>query len=1486
MRITNTIERPLQDEHVLAVDPPLRPEVSGVWRRRLNPFTGRAVSDRALTAEQEARNGIQRLRGQSVTAGIISGLDVMFEPGARIAAAGAALLQILPGLALCRNGEDVVIASPRRLALGNLPVYARVDQLDAIAAGAPAGGTDPEAPAPGGDVAPASPGVRGSLRPPLPRRIGPEFASLLGAPAAADLPRVAVLVAEPVNATILAGPGDHCSRDPRDDPYDDLQRIDGCRLVLAFWPAEMRAVTGGPDYSLPPPGPGRRNRLAYRVFGIERLMLSEELHPWEELGVPMALIGFNADWTLDFVDRAAVVRLGGQPTQRTPPVPFGGSPLLAQARVNQFVEHLADLPDLAPATLAGAFRQLPPIGFLPAEVVNLATRRQQFFPPGFTLSAAPVPLEQLDVLMHDSAALLPISLDVPDCVELLVPVPEWVYEPGLLEVATVDPAFARAMNRYIADRSDWIIRRELVRRRRDLLLDALTGQRESWPAADLPTDEVLPYPTTRAPLTATRVIRVDAGTAPRALSLLKAGSTLAVNPRDRLYVWLRIASTGGFTGFSLRFNHDPQALETDIFSAGVFWGSADQLPIAAVGDTNIALRRQGDLPEAGRWLRLEIPADARWTLAGDTLAGKIIDGLELAQVGGVLEWGPIGKIDAEGNETIWIADDVPPGSRLRDSSNRETTLWPLAPAGSVAVPVEGEFATAESRGIRIAVAIDAFRERWLQDFLAEDFADLAEAGIDGFITAVEARLKATNDAVDAGFVRARADIYRVRQFMLGADAASRLVTSPALADIATRDEGARATSADLSLFLKNVLQRDGGEPPGGAPPAGVPPAPSTAPAPSGGGVFISPVAFEAIRPLTPIAPAPRPSTPLVSLTAQPLFLNLTAPAAGTQMVQAAPAVLAVQAAPLFTAQSFAGVAAASREFAVSDIHSQLWLPGAVERTISVAERLKPSPAAEAQQAALAGKFAAINAIAGLLADPSAAVRPKGIALADLPAPGFQVKDGRTVPPPRLANTIGDVIQDRRKSPQERDYNDLDQVAAGTNHESAYFNAAVAAIDNTIGLMRLVEGRIDLYQRLVEDARSVRTALQRSIADADVRLRAIEVEVAEARHDVGVAAALLGEEQARVDTLNARRAAILAEHAKMLLFRRPRRALHVGIVPTAPATAALAEPPVAVCLREHEEVPEELREYAGLFRDVPVAWFPAVKARLDLLDRLDAARAALQSVRHRALIPPLVVRTALAATTPKVLSAVYGVIRSQRVITEQRRALAAQLDFTAIAAVDLSVAQRAVAEAASISDLIAGEHNRPALVRLAASEIEAIGQVAGCLHASFAEVPPIVRLGWAEIFSEFDQPAPLSQLAGLPDWGSLPLELRRSQQGFVDWLFSRIDRSIPQAEAAINGLIRVCLLMAAHAPVDRIIPARLVAPVPARIGIGLDLAVDVRLARVGMTALIRGADNQPIAHALIEDLADGIARARITRTFQQVATISTTVRVDLSHIKLS
>ena len=87
------------------------------------------------------------------------------------------------------------------------------------------------------------------------------------------------------------------------------------------------------------------------------------------------------------------------------------------------------------------------------------------------------------------------------------------------------------MTRYVADRTDWLVRRELVRRRRDLLRDAATGQRPAWPADDLPDAETNPYPDSRGPATSTRVRGIAAGTEARNVRMLGAGSSLTVSPQ-------------------------------------------------------------------------------------------------------------------------------------------------------------------------------------------------------------------------------------------------------------------------------------------------------------------------------------------------------------------------------------------------------------------------------------------------------------------------------------------------------------------------------------------------------------------------------------------------------------------------------------------------------------------------------------------------------------------------------------------------------------------------------------------------------------------------------------------------------------------------------------------------------------------------------------------------------------------------------------------
>jgi len=1476
MRTLSVIDRPLADEHVIGVDPPLMQQLPGVWRRRINPFAGRSLSDLALTAEQNARAGVQRLRGQSVTAGIISGLDVMLEPGALGATPANARLQILPGLGLARSGEDVILSSPRSISLADIPVRARIDVLDAIDAGAAPPATQPVA---GGGDAVAGKGVLAGLYPLLPRRLSkPTLGGLIGAAAASALPRVAVLVAQPVTTTLLAQPRDACAPDPRDDPYDDLQLIDGIRLVLDLWPSEMVARVAGPDYSLPVPGPSQRNRLAYRIFDVERLQLPDEIHPWEDVGVALALVGFNPDWTLAFFDRSSVARLGGRPKPRTSLVPGSGTALLWQAQVTQFSEQMAGIADFSPATLAATLRQLPPVGFLPIDVVDLMQHRQNFFPAGYGASLAPLPLEQVDLVVAESAALQPISLDVIDEVELLVPVPERVYEPGLLQTAGVDPAFDRAITRAIAFRTEWLARREWVRRRRDVLQDAATGRRPGWPVADASADEVLPDPAGRAPVGCTKVREVVAGQAPRQLLMSAASSSLTFAKGDVLYAWVKITDATGLAGFSLMPGVNTRLGPAD-YSRQVFWGSMTE-PGAAPPPASLS---QGMLPAAGQWTQLMVSADRPWTAANLPLAGATIDALQIVQHGGTVQWGPVGRIDATGLDTVWIADEAPPGSQLTDSANANATGWPTVPAGlDVAFdPAEDNFATIDTGGVRTAAEVLALRARWPQDFLVNDFRDLDEAGIDGFVQALDGRIKATNDAIDLGFVRARSDIYRVRQYMLGADAASRLVTSPSLADVAVRNESARAQSLDLSTFVKNAYETDYLRDPAN-------PLQTAAPGtyekrPPGGTAPAAPGGPAEHRPATTFTLA-SPFRRSFDLTATRAFAPTLAASSGSAFMDTTAQREAVRM-PLTMTAIYANQPIIQRGVDISDVQSQLPIAGLIDRTTSVAERLTPPPSVDAYSYAIAGKQAVLAAVAGLIQADATSGRPPGVALGDLPALGFYSLKTQNAPPP----TIAQLLADQQLAVSARQYGDTEAIpdssGAPARHEADYFTFAVKAIDNAIATMRLVEARVALYSSLIADARAVRVALSGHIGDADARLRTIAVQVEEARQNFGVATSLRAEEQARVEALNSKRQAVLAANARIILYRRPRRAGRVTPVPTMPAAAASDPAPIIACNREHPAVPEQIHAYVSLLRDAPVAWFPNVQPAVDRIDRLDAIRGALSAVQQRAAAAPVPDAPVRLSISP-FLQAVSRAMQTQRAALDERRLLAMQLDLGAINTSNLANARRVLIQRASLGDLMAGDHNRAALTTVSAQEIDQIAGASACLHDSFGQTPPADRLQWAEVLSQFEQPAPLQQLNGLAGWSDLPIEMRRTQQGLVDWLFGRIDTTIPAAVTAINELVRICLLMASHAPVDRLIPARLVAPAPARIGGVFHVFTDVSMVRVGMTALVRDASSRVLAHAVVEDLSDGVAQSRIVRTFGAVDTITAAARIDLSDRPLA
>jgi hypothetical protein len=115
------IVNPLPGERVVGVHPTMRPLIESA-RRRLNLYPGRTLSDLALSTEQRGRANRLTLRGQAVSHGVVTGLEVDIEAAAD--GERSEVLYLAPGSGLAASGEDVMVPTAHRMLLADLPVYA------------------------------------------------------------------------------------------------------------------------------------------------------------------------------------------------------------------------------------------------------------------------------------------------------------------------------------------------------------------------------------------------------------------------------------------------------------------------------------------------------------------------------------------------------------------------------------------------------------------------------------------------------------------------------------------------------------------------------------------------------------------------------------------------------------------------------------------------------------------------------------------------------------------------------------------------------------------------------------------------------------------------------------------------------------------------------------------------------------------------------------------------------------------------------------------------------------------------------------------------------------------------------------------------------------------------------------------------------------------------------------------------------------------
>lgn len=940
-----------------------------------------------------------------------------------------------------------------------------------------------------------------------------------------------------------------------------------------------------------------------------------------------------------------------------------------------------------------------------------------------------------------------------------------------------------------------------------------------------------------------------------------ASATFTAAAGERLYAWVYVDPDNPPTQLMLQWRTGGS------WEHRAYWG----LSRIGWGTEGAASRRRiGAIPRPGRWVRLEVPVDAS---SGVDVAGAALNGMAFTFFDGSAAFGAAGALSATNAERPWFSGSVPAGGQQRG-------IWQFLEPRDLRAPT-----TAAVNG-QVEAALRLYDDPALGHLSAQERYQIFQRGLVGFISYLKSRADRADDLVDYNFVKVQTDIYRVRQLVLGTTAATRLAVSPALASIAQAETAVASTERIAGFFdeLKSASTAGGAAP---ASPRGGPPGPApSGPGPGGDFGSTGSVSTPAPRAGTSAFLAGGQTTSFSGSSGTSLTQALNTGAAGNQVfLQADSPRIGVADGSvsdknaLVRESTSAQLLAGSTTFVPFDITNAAPLIGKAEvRTVSIAERLEAPKANEAKDYTTSTRYEAVR---GLISLADALEAEDGGDAAGLfdgvqfhgvrgdPALFYdsETEVGSTDHPLPIVDSTDPAQQNalnnlRRSLPLRTVLAQrwrlplmLQAPRRSKVDESAYFSDGADLSDNTVALMRQLEGRIKLYRNAIALSQSLLDSLRKQAATLEQRLQAVGEDLAEARHDVAVTRALIAEEEARLAAINGRRAQILRDHVKYIAYQRPREAELIVPAPMRQLDPGLLEAPVPACLKAHQDAPDALAELLAVVREAPSRWFASVPALLDKLDRVDLLVKTMQSAQLRSQIMNLRVAAQPAASTGRGVAAAVTALQARRLTAvQQLRVAATRIDPLVIGRLGWQGARAEAEKVVSLGDLIDGEHGSGAVASQAATVFEDISRIAACLHEAFSEVLPAIRLDWAERLSQFDATPRLRNLAGLPRWGELEYETRRQLQAYADWLFGQMKAGDGGAEGLINDLVHMCLLLASHAPVNRIISGRLPAPVTAVPGIRLPIRVaDGLKLRVGMQALVYQAD-RVVARARVDDLA--------------------------------
>ncbi|MBE0623293.1 MAG: hypothetical protein IH606_00650, partial [Burkholderiales bacterium] len=808
-----------------------------------------------------------------------------------------------------------------------------------------------------------------------------------------------------------------------------------------------------------------------------------------------------------------------------------------------------------------------------------------------------------------------------------------------------------------------------------------------------------------------------------------------------------------------------------------FWGEnrLTELNAFVPGMKNFEAQtlRAGALPQAGVWTRLTLPQPDGSEIADATKLRVV--GMLFLTFGGAMAYSDA-SID-------------PPAS-----GGASIPVWPLSSAEGKPTPPfmpyknsQAELQTAldvlaptpSSHIGTVRIYTELVNDPMLARLSFHERSQLQLRGLRGYADYLRVRIDRADDITDFGFAHMQVDLHRIRQMMMSTTDASRIAISPALAAIAKSDS-AITVQAQIKDYLAGVK----------------------------------------MKPATKAVGAAIGAAAAASFTAAPKSTGTSTAGSGFSNAQTVKA--SAQASLIRTPRAPLNIVYSRPVIGLSEV-----------RTTAIAERLRQPPSTEARDYALANRKQTVSSLLDLLnafvTEDSGEVPALFQDFDIFGLEGDPFLEGILPPKRKLADfraneaLLGLLLQP--------------PTLESAVDEGSLFTQTAALSDNTVAILRQLEGRLTIYRDALTRCERAMDDLQISIDAVSQRVQQVEDTLAEARHDVGVARALMAEEQARIDAVNARRRKVLDEEVKFLAYVRPRETSKVLTAPHRVIDPALAEAPLPACLRDHHDVPDELEDMLRVVREAPASWFIQVPKLLDKLDRSDLLLRTVKSAQRR--MPQLSTRKPVAAPVAgKLGNAISNMLTRQSRLLTTRLEAASRVDLELLARGSWQNLRNQAQDIVSLGDIIDGEHGKSALTRQAADEFDRIGAVCSCLHAEFCGVPALIRLDWAETLSQFDDAPNLRNLGSLSRWSEIDSTDRRQMQAYVDWLFAQIEPKQVQGVALMNDVIRMCLLLASHAPVGRIIVGRIPRPITAvRPGTRIPLlALDPGKLRIGMQAI--------------------------------------------------